>query len=55
MSRMKLFAAALILVGAALLTPSQGETSSPCPENCFLCHPMSEACCRYSGGRLLRC
>jgi len=55
MPYIKLALAALILLGASLLAPPPGKAATYCPEGCFPCHPSTQQCCTYVGGRLLKC
>jgi hypothetical protein len=55
MTYLKLALATLILLGASLLAPLPGEAGTYCPSGCFPCHPSTEQCCTYVGGRLLKC
>lgn len=54
MARAKLLFAT-ILLGASILTPSSGKADSYCPEGCALCHPATTQCCKWVGGRFLKC
>jgi hypothetical protein len=56
MPYIKLAFATLILVGASLLAPAPGKAATTyCPEGCFPCHPNTQQCCTYVGGRFLKC
>jgi hypothetical protein len=57
MPRLKL-ALAILILGASLLVPTPGEANPYCPDGCFSCYAgpdESVPCCKYVGGRLLRC
>jgi hypothetical protein len=54
MTRVKLVLVA-ILLAAALLIPDFGQADSYCPTGCALCHPASTQCCKWVGGRFLKC
>ena len=54
MARAKLVLA-MILLGASLLVPNSTKADSYCPEGYMLCHPSTTQCCKWVGGRFLKC